>query len=537
MRMRGGAKTTTACDGCRVRRIGCERVPGQRGCAPCARAEIDCTFTHVRQRPGPAPGYKRKIARVSEQPPREWQPAPEPEPEPEPAPPPRGASPPPDPFAPLPRQLLTHLVALYFDYVFWLVPYPHRPSFERDLARRREAGAGEDEWVAMVYGMLTNVLVLPASLLPVSADEAKALLNVCFERVMAFLKREYDEYSADRSQRKPGPAATPTDPSNVALGNGHSALCRELIGSMIFLAVQRNLDRESTYATMQPLEREMYRRMWWLVYCADRSGATCEGARPVLNEDICASVQLPSTLDDEALALAAAGLNVDEHEHAESPLWGFFYSSALWRVAGKIHSRRERDQAVPPDPGTILHRITELDEIIEELDDLLVDTPPFLSLKLDAHVGTPDLPLAVNALLSPVKQGIVVQQSNLYVSQQAIRLVAVQYRRDLVDLRWSAAPPPSAVIPRSDVLAVHKLHDNERAFWVNRDQIVSTLLRVLQALPLELVAVNACPVLSKIRYVASTLLADDGGEGLSLGYLQQYIDYLSRLESLSVYRI
>lgn len=85
-----------------------------------------------------------------------------------------------------------------------------------------------------------------------------------------------------------------------------------------------------------------------------------------------------------------------------------------------------------------------------------------------------------------------VQQSNIWVSQQAIRLVAVQYRRQLVDLRWSAAPPPSAVIPRSDMLAVHKLHENECAFLASRDQIVGTLLSVLQALPMELVGEWAC---------------------------------------------
>ncbi|WOO77137.1 uncharacterized protein LOC62_01G000728 [Vanrija pseudolonga] len=434
-----------------------------------------------------------------------------------------------DPFAPLPHALLTRLVQLYFEYKFWLAPYPHRPSFERDFARRREQQAGQDEWVALVYGMATNALMLPARLLPVSADEAKRLVMVSFEHMMGFLKREYDEYSVDRLYIIACAA-------NVAQGNGHTALCRELIGSMIFLAVQRNLDRESTYAALPPLEREMSRRIWWLVYCADRAGATCEGARPVLNEETCAGVALPSTLDDEALELATAGLEVplsaDDKAEARSPspLWGFFYSAAQWRVAGKIYSRRERDQAIPPEPGTILQRIVELDEIIEELDDLLVDVPAFLALKPDAAaVRTPDTPVATS------KQGIVVQQSNIWVTQQAIRLVAVQYRRELVDLRWSAAPPPNAVVPRSDILAVHKLHENERAFLASRDLIVGTLLSVLQALPLELVAVNTCPAISMIRFVASTLLTDHGGDSLSLGHLQQYIDYLSRLESC-VYR-
>jgi hypothetical protein len=40
----------------------------------------------------------------------------------------------------------------------------------------------------------------------------------------------------------------------------------------------------------------MWRRQWWLIYTNDRSGATCEGARPILNEALCQSVRLPSCL-------------------------------------------------------------------------------------------------------------------------------------------------------------------------------------------------------------------------------------------------
>lgn len=139
---------------------------------------------------------------------------------------------------------------------------------------------------------------------------------------------------------------------------------------------------------MAPLEREMYRRMWWLIYSADRSGATCEGARPLLNEDLCSGVALPSTLDDDSLELAAQGLvSYDPNPLDESPLWGFFYSSAMWRVAGKIHNRRERDLAVPPQADDLLRRIVELDEVIEELDDLFVDCPSFLALPLDTEIG------------------------------------------------------------------------------------------------------------------------------------------------------
>lgn len=89
---------------------------------------------------------------------------------------------------------------LYFDYIFWVVPYPHRPSFERDLADHREERPDQEEWIATVYGVVSFALGLPAQLLPLGATEIRPLLNVCFEHMMAFLKRSYDVYSADRSE-------------------------------------------------------------------------------------------------------------------------------------------------------------------------------------------------------------------------------------------------------------------------------------------------------------------------------------------------
>lgn len=92
--------------------------------------------------------------------------------------------------------------------------------------------------------------------------------------------------------------------------------------------------------------------------------------------------------DDEHLELAAQGLrDVEPDASIQSPIWGFYYSSAMWRVAGKIISRREHDTANPPQPDFILQRVAELDEIIEELDDLFVDCPSWLTLNVDCDVG------------------------------------------------------------------------------------------------------------------------------------------------------
>lgn len=100
----------------------------------------------------------------------------------------------------LPRDLLNHLVRLYFDYVSWIIPYPHRPSFEHDLANRREESRGQDEWVATVFGLITYALSLPRQILPLEDNGISALGTLCFDHLMSFLRRGYDVYSADRCE-------------------------------------------------------------------------------------------------------------------------------------------------------------------------------------------------------------------------------------------------------------------------------------------------------------------------------------------------
>ncbi len=237
------------------------------------------------------------------------------------------------------------------------------------------------------------------------------------------------------------------------------------------------------------------------------------------------------TSDDEHLELAAQGRGSWEADPAlQTPMWGFYYSSAMWRVAGKVLTMRERDTAIPPTPTAILARVAELDMVIEELDDLFLDCPSWLALNLDAEIGSPDLPLgSVNtpAGLPPLKQGIGVQQSNLWITQLAIRLVAVQYRKELVDMRWAtpaaaaalaADPANPDVLGRRPGFRAAKLRENEESFRDDRDHILSSLLRILQALPMDQIgawrltqltpACNSFPGLQKIRYIASTLLSD-----------------------------
>ena len=95
----------------------------------------------------------------------------------------------------------------------------------------------------------------------------------------------------------------------VALDLGFTQMSREMHGSNVALVLSLGLNRKEvglsapsgradaqTYDLMGTLEREMTLRAWWLVYVADRSSACIEGHYPLLMEDLCDKVDLPTIM-------------------------------------------------------------------------------------------------------------------------------------------------------------------------------------------------------------------------------------------------
>lgn len=99
----------------------------------------------------------------------------------------------------LPRHTLDSLLKLWFDYVSWLIPYPHRPTFERDLAARREEGEGQEEWMAMVVALVMCTIVhIPKNNMPMPSEEATNLLHKTYSASLEFLGKPFVTYTSCR---------------------------------------------------------------------------------------------------------------------------------------------------------------------------------------------------------------------------------------------------------------------------------------------------------------------------------------------------
>jgi hypothetical protein len=62
-------------------------------------------------------------------------------------------------------------------------------------------------------------------------------------------------------------------------------MCRQYHGINVALALALHLNKEETYTQWTPAQAEMFRRIWWLIYTSDRSGALIDGQATMLPAD------------------------------------------------------------------------------------------------------------------------------------------------------------------------------------------------------------------------------------------------------------
>ena len=93
----------------------------------------------------------------------------------------------------LPRSLLNQIIALYFDYVYALIPIIHRPTFMHDLSHNREERPGQEEWTCMTLALVASTLVqVPRSFVALPRREVRMLAETCYVRARAYLGLSVD---------------------------------------------------------------------------------------------------------------------------------------------------------------------------------------------------------------------------------------------------------------------------------------------------------------------------------------------------------
>nr|XP_019003199.1 uncharacterized protein I203_04236 [Kwoniella mangroviensis CBS 8507]OCF66660.1 hypothetical protein I203_04236 [Kwoniella mangroviensis CBS 8507] len=401
----------------------------------------------------------------------------------------------------LPRSLRFEIVSLFFRCVYPLLPVPHRITFMEDMRNRREERNGQEEWVTMVFSILAFTLVqIPHHMVSITKNEIRDLVERLSRQVKLSLMVDYHAVSLER-------LITVYCIGTVFNNLGRHIQSRALHGSNVVHCLQLGLNEESTYTTMDPISAESHRRLFWAVYCSDRSAACSENGNLLFNEDEI-NVALPKDLDDEFIT---------RYGHQEPPaghaslMRGFVDSCRLFSLGGNMLSKRMHDRSRPPTGNGLRGRINELDELLQNIEDLLVDCQPEMRLSF-TDMGSMATEIEggfVDALPDMLEQLIpasladstpfLVHSAHVRVTQQLFRFLTLQYREDLSRILYHEQLRCTTI---RRIMAPSPPKSEEH----NKRKVLEDLLQILHGIPLEIHAINSFPGISKIRSVSASLL-------------------------------
>ncbi|KAF9221578.1 hypothetical protein BS17DRAFT_737325 [Gyrodon lividus] len=391
-----------------------------------------------------------------------------------------------------PRETIFLIIALFFDFVYPLTPCVHKPSFMADLHSHREER--DPLFFALVMSTVASTLVqVPKSYLPMERSIVRRLAQTCCEASRHITIASYD----------------PPTSMHVVIRyfdciyhfcEGHDAIQHAAFGEAAHIAITLRMHEEASYEGLDPIECEVRRRTFWLLFGADKSMAVLLG-RPICLRDEDCTVHFPRELDDEYITPSTY---LPQPHGRTAIISGLNYISRIFSLLGEILVRIRVDKRSPPQGQFATARLEEVQSLHSRIIGALMHAPEPLRLKQThrfncipgEYGGTGfrqatfaevkdffDNPKASRAnALNP----FLVMQANIYVTQQLVRFVIEQYRDELV-------------ASLQGCIDEHRVAED-------REAVASDLLNILHSIPIQSIATNGPSLVHKVRFVASSLL-------------------------------
>lgn len=455
------------------------------------------------------------------------------------------------------RDTIYLIIALFFDFVYPLTPCIHKPSFMADLhANRAER---DPLFFALVMSTIASTLVqVPRSYVPMERSTVKKLARTCYEASRHITVASYD----------------PPSSTHVVIRyfdccyhfcTGTDATQHAAFGEAAHIAVTLRMHEEASYGGLDPIESQVRRRAFWLLFGADKSMSLLLG-RPICLRDEDCTVRFPKEIDDEYITTSAY---LPQPQGKTAIVSGLNYISRIFALLGEILVRIRVDKRSPPRGQFATARLEEVQSLHTRILATLDHAPPLLQLKGRLPGGLSPLGSAVggggmgvsgvvggsddtrhrddmNALgnveyycgtgfrqttLGEVRDffdnpkasrenalnAFLVMQANVYVTQQLVRFVIEQYRDELIIFMQGSV--------------------DEEKVAEDREAVASDLLNILRSIPIQSIATNGPSLVHKVRFVASTLLdavrkADSAPASAARAhvYLWDFLSILSEIE-------
>ncbi|KAF9483432.1 hypothetical protein BDN70DRAFT_873940 [Pholiota conissans] len=422
-----------------------------------------------------------------------------------------------------PRDTISLIIALFFDFVYPLTPCVHKPSFMADLHSRREER--DPLFFALVMSTVASTLVqVPRSYLPMERTVVRKLAQTAHEASRHITIASYD----------------PPTSMHVVIRyfdciyhfcEGHDATQHAAFGEAAHIAVTLRMHEELSYDGLDPIECEVRRRTFWLLFGADKSMSILLG-RPICLRDEDCTVHFPKELDDEYITPSAY---LPQPHGKTAIVSGLNYTSRIFALLGEILVRIRVDKRSPPQGQFATARLEEVQSLHARILTALSHAPEALRLKQTAN--QPNVPPEYggagfrqatfaevkdffdnpNASRANALNPFLVMQANLYVTQQLVRFVIEQYRDELL-------------VALQGNLDEHQVAED-------REAVASDLLNILHSIPIQSIATNGPSLVHKVRFVASTLLdavrkaeTAPASAARAHAYLWDFLSILSEIE-------
>ncbi|KAL3491000.1 fungal-specific transcription factor domain-containing protein [Aspergillus germanicus] len=553
-----------ACDGCKVRKVKCNLASPK--CSSCVAVDINCTFTTQVRKRGPRPTRlptaSDSAVSVSAEPSYETPLTRNPNavslPEtPNQLPASRsGLVIPPTSSAILDERnlefdivtigkallcalgapdnvdLLEEVMAgcstAFFDKFYALDPLVHKPKF--DMHRRQICHTLREHLVQEAL----QVSPLPATM-PLTPIDFAVVTAVC-AKTLLMSPSEHSTSEAHwrepmfQASRKALALYTEFELENPSSGSivaryiqsgylhhiGKRSQSWLILGQAMRFAEVLNLHQKQAYeGGLDPWERELRSRLFWILYTADRSAGCI--MRRVSSFCVNEAHEIDVPFPDEDFDYAQSGAaNRDSTEITFSPIVGFNLNSRLWRQADLLFRELQY----------LRHRCTVGKMTLEAQDyarirqlhvafETCLDSAP-------AAFQLPPVPLTASPQVCPDPGMIAVQSANVHVSFQCVRMRCLYAMAELCQA--SGLNYPWGLVDIS----------------LTKIELAREMIQVVKSLSIESIKANGEPCAEKIRLTGAALLDVINGDSdpaliaRAEAHLETVIHILTSLNSKAV---
>ncbi|KFA66955.1 hypothetical protein S40285_05737 [Stachybotrys chlorohalonatus IBT 40285] len=453
------------------------------------------------------------------------------------------------------ERVVSRCLDLFFEYLFPLTPLVHEPSLRDSLAfflsqtvsppssrldvtasstplsetpLPRTSGGVHDAWSGSLrssvsdatgtflqhwpdaaFTLITAVcaeaaFLLPKDIFPDGQAVADVFLQASRNCLNSYLEADLESPNANS-------IAIRYFHSNCVHAAGKQKYSWHIFGEATRLAQVMQLHDESSLQGLYPIEAELRRRLFWIVYMGDKSAAILNNRPITIHKFSFAtgiSTAYPTGFDEGSGSSVISGSEASRGSYID----GFNANLRLWQAASDLLldiRLMESEHTASGSPKPLADGANR-----ERLDNLYIRFITCLD-ELPRHLQTHNSAEAANLCKEAVDSNHhIIQCANLQVSMHCLRMVITQKFEDI-----------AYFVPGIEQADLRKT------------EIARDMLRVIHQAPFWSLQVNGEPYVEKIRLIGASLLEiihRHGGSPLAArarGDFSVLLDILTRLDS------